>query len=225
MINSEHPAGAAEDVASLAISIVDQDIKDSEQSEVRNIGVDHRDRAIIRIKALHGREPALFGHGRAWNKINKLVGRRFVDVYPHLNGPWPERAVGQHRDGHAVEAADPGHLISGHLSETEGTVREVPERPFSLQRFVHAFDGFPVRFQLGQESGVRRLQQPPGDLKLDLPQLCRQCGVGRPSVTILGQATKIIDSQRRSVEQRQTVAVGPGADVALRVDRLQTERA
>ena len=224
MINSEDPATATEDVASLAISIVDQDVKDSEQSQVRNIGVDQRDRAIIRIKALHGREPALFGHGRAWNKINKLVGRHLVDIYPHLNGPGPKRAVGQHRDRYAVEAADPGYLVSGHLSETEGTVREVPEWPLPLQRFVHAFDGSPVRLQLGQESGVRRLQQAPGDLKFDLPQLCRQCGVGRPSVTILVQATKIIGSQRESVEQRQTVAVGPRANVPLRVDRLQTER-
>ena len=52
MINSEHPAGTTEDVASLAISIVDQDIEDGEQPQVRNIGVDHRDRAIIRVKAL-----------------------------------------------------------------------------------------------------------------------------------------------------------------------------
>jgi len=198
MINSEHSAGAPEDVASLAIGIVDQDVEDGEQPQVSYIGVDHRDRAIIRIKAFHGGEPALFRYRRAWNKINELVGRRLVDIYPHLNGARPERAVGQHRDRHAVEAADPGHLVRGHLSEAESTVREVPERPLSLQRLVDAFDGFPIGLQLGQEGGVRRLQQTAGDLKFGSPQLCGQCGVGRPNVTVLAQATKIISSQRRN---------------------------
>ena len=198
MINSEHPAGAPEDVTSLAIGIVDQDVEDGEQPQVGNIGVDHRDRAIIRIKAFHGREPAFLGYRRTWNKINELVGRRLVDIYPYLYRPGPERAVGQHRDRHAVEAADPGHLVRSHLSEAESTVREVPERPLSLQRLVDAFDGFSIHLQLGQEGGVRRLQQAAGDLKFGFLQLCGQCGVGRPSGTVLAQATKIISSQRRN---------------------------
>ena len=42
MINSEHPAGAAEDVAALAIGIVDQYVEDREQPQIGNVGVDHR---------------------------------------------------------------------------------------------------------------------------------------------------------------------------------------
>jgi hypothetical protein len=223
MINSEHPPATGEDVASLAIGIVDQDIEDGEQPQVRNIGVDHRHRAIVRIETFQGREPAVPGYGRAWNKINELTGRRLVDIYPDLNGPGPEWAVGQHSDRHAVEAADPGHLVRGHLPQAEGTVREVPERPLPLKRFVDAFDGFPVRLQLGKESSVRRLQQATGDLKFGLPKVRGQCRVRRPSVTILGQAEKIIGSQRGSLGQRQTVAVCPGTNVPVRVDRLQTE--
>jgi hypothetical protein len=49
--------------------------------------------------------------------------------------------------------------------------------------------------------------------------------VRRRGVTVLVQATKIISSQSESVEQRATVAVRPGADVPVRVDRLQAERA
>ena len=224
MINSKHPPGAGENVASLAIGIVDQDVEDGEQPEVSNIGVDHRHWAIVRIKAFHGRKPAVFGHGRAWNKINELVGGRLVDVDPHLKRPGPERPVGQHRDRHAVEAADPGHLVRGHLPEAEGAVREVPERTLSLQRLVDAFDGFAVHLQLGQEGGVRRLQQAAGDLQFGLPQLYRQCGMWRPSVTLLARRPRSSAVKAESVEQRPTVAVGPRADVPMRIHRLQAER-
>src|SRR4030095_1991360 len=105
MINSEHSSGTGENVTSLAISVVDQDIEDGEQPEVSNIGVDHRHWAIVRIKTFHGRNPAVFGYGRARNKTNELVCGCLVDVDPHLKGPEPERPVGKHRDRHAVEAA------------------------------------------------------------------------------------------------------------------------
>ena len=224
MINSEHSSGAGENVASLAISIVDQDVEDGQQPEISNIGVDHRHWAIIRIKAFHGCKPAMFGNGRAWNEINELVGRRRVDVDPHLKGPGAERPVGKHRDRHAIEAADPGHLVRGHLPEAEGAVREIPERTLSLQRLVDALDGLTVYCQLGQEGSVRRLQQAAGNLQFCLPELHRQRGMERPRVTVLAQATKIIGCQCTSVEQRPTVAVGPRANVPMRVHRLQAER-
>ena len=41
MINSEHSPGARENVASLAISVVDQDVEDGKQPEISNVGVDH----------------------------------------------------------------------------------------------------------------------------------------------------------------------------------------
>ena len=132
MINSEHSPGARKNVASLAISVVDQDIEYGEQPEVSNIGVDHRHWAIVRIKTFHGRKPAVFGYGRARNKIDELVCGCLVDVDPHLKRPEPEWPVGKHRDRYAVEAPDPGHLVRGHLSEAEGAAREVPERTLSL---------------------------------------------------------------------------------------------
>jgi hypothetical protein len=146
MIDSEHSPGTGENVTSLAISVVDQDVEDGEQPEVSNIGVDHRHWAIVRIKAFHGCKPAMFGYGRAWNKINELVGGRLVDVDPHLKRPGPERPVRKHRDRHAIEAADPGYLVRSHLPEAEGAVREIPERTLSLQRLVNALDGFALHF-------------------------------------------------------------------------------
>ena len=107
MIDPEYPPSAAKNVATLAISIVDQDVEDGEQPQLSNIGVDHRHRAIVRIKAFHGSEPTLLGHGRAWNKINELVGCRLVDLYPNLKGPGAERSIGQHGDRYTVETADP----------------------------------------------------------------------------------------------------------------------
>jgi hypothetical protein len=166
----------------------------------------------------------MFGYGRAWNEINELVGRRRVDVDPHLKGPGAERPVGKHRDRHAIEAPDPGHLVRGHLPEAEGAVREIPERTLSLQWLVDALDGLTVYCQLGQEGSVRRLQQAAGNLQFCLPELHRQRGMERPRVTVLAQATNIIGCQRTSVEQRPTVAVGPRANVPMRVHRLQAER-
>ena len=145
MINSEHPSGAGENVTSLAISIVDQDVEDGQQPEVSNIGVDHRHWAIVRVKAFQGCKPAMVGYGRTRNKINQLVGGRLVDVDPDLKRPGPERAVGKHRDRHAIEAADPGHLVRGHFPEAERAVREVPERTLSFQRLVDALDRFDRR--------------------------------------------------------------------------------
>ena len=123
-----------------------------------------------------------------------------VDIHPDLKRPGPEWSVGQHRDRHTVEAADPGHLVRGHLAEAEGAVREVPEWPLPLQRLVDALDRSPVRLQLGQEGGVGRLQQAAGDLQLGLRQLCRQRGMGRPGVTILASA----DQDHRQSPQNQS---------------------
>jgi hypothetical protein len=68
------------------------------------------------------------------------------------------------------------------------------------------------------------LQQAAGNLQFCLPELHRQRGMEGPRVTVLAQATKIIGCQCTSVEQRPTVAVGPRANVPMRVHRLQAER-
>ena len=207
MINSEHPAGTTEDVATLAVGVVDQHVENGEQPKISDIGMDHRDRVIVRVEAFHGCEPALLGHGRAWHKINELVGCCLIDFDPDLKRSGTERPVEQHRNRHAVETTDPRYLVCSHLPKAESTVRKVPERPLS------------IRLQLGQEGGIRRLQQTAGDLQFGLPELCRQCRMGRPSV-ILAQATKIVDSQSESIKQRPTIAVGAWANVPLRIDRL-----
>ena len=106
MINSEHPSGAGENVASLAIGIVDQDVEDGEQPEVSNIGVDHRHRAIVRIKAFHGgaNQPCLGTAELGTRSTSWLVAAS--STTPRPEEIRPERPVGQHRDRHAVEAAD-----------------------------------------------------------------------------------------------------------------------
>ena len=53
MINTEYPAGAAKDVAALAIGIVDQYVEHGEQSQIGYVGVDHRDRTIFAIEAFY----------------------------------------------------------------------------------------------------------------------------------------------------------------------------
>ena len=220
MINSEHPPGAGENVAALAISIVDQDVEDGEQPEVSNIGVDHRHRAIVRIKAFHGCKPAVSGHGRAWNKID--VGR-LVDVDPHLKRPGPERPVGQHRDRHAVEAADPGHLVRGHLPEAEGAVREVPERTLSLQRLVDAFDGFAVHRSSAKKVAFDACSRRP----VICSSACPSCTVNADGAAERHHPRSGDQDHRQSmqsVEQRPTVAVGPRANVPMRIHRLQAER-
>ena len=84
MINSEYPAGAAKDVAALAIGIVDQYVEDGQQSQIGYVGVDHRHRTIFAIEAFYRGKPALHGQRRTRNKINKLVGGRLVDLHPDL---------------------------------------------------------------------------------------------------------------------------------------------
>jgi hypothetical protein len=133
MINSEDPTGAAENMSPFAIGIVDQDIEDGEQSEVRVVRVNQRDRTILAVKALHSGKPALLGYGGTGDKINKLVRGSFIDLDPDLKRPAPEGSVDKHCDRHAVEAADPGHLVRGNLAKSEGAVWEVPERPVALE--------------------------------------------------------------------------------------------
>ena len=197
MINSEHSSGAGENVTSLAISIVDQDVEDGQQPEVSNIGVDHRHWAIIRIKTFQGCKPAMVGYGRTRNKINELVGGRLVDVDPDLKRPEPERTVGKHRDRHAIEAPDPGHLVRGHLPEAERAVREIPERTLSLQRLVDALDRLPSTVSSAKKVAFDACSRRPVICSSACPSSSHQRGMERPSVTILAQATKIIGCQSK----------------------------
>src|SRR5829696_2668571 len=59
MIYPEHSSGAAEDVSALAVGIVDQDIENGEQPQLGPIGVDHRNRCVVRSKPVHAGEPAV----------------------------------------------------------------------------------------------------------------------------------------------------------------------
>src|SRR3954452_16617002 len=102
--------------------------------------MDHRHRTIVAIKALHGGKPTLLGYFRARDKINKFGGRCLIDVHPDLKGPDSKWPVDLHRDRHAVESADPRHLICGHLAQSERAAREVPEWSLPLERLVYAFD-------------------------------------------------------------------------------------
>ncbi len=183
MINAEHPAGAAKDVAALAIGIVDQYVEHSEQSQIGYVGVDHRDRTIFAIEAFYRGKPVLLGQRRAWNKINKLVGGDLVDIHPDLKRSRPEGSFSQYRDRHTVEAADARHLVRRNLTEAKGAVRKIPERPLPFQRLVDTLDRCLTRLQLCEEGRVGRVQQAAGDLQLSLRELCRQRGVGRPGVT------------------------------------------
>ena len=61
MINAEYPASAAKDVAALAIGIVDQHVEHGQQSQIGNVGVDHRDRTIFAIEAFYRGKPVLLG--------------------------------------------------------------------------------------------------------------------------------------------------------------------
>ena len=198
MINSEHPTATTENVTTLAVGVVDQHIENGKEPEVGDIGVDHRNGTIISIKALNRSEPAMLGHLRTWNKINKLVRGRLVDIHPDLKRARAERPIGEHSDRHAIKTTDSRDLVRRNLAKPKGAMRKVPERPFSVKRLVDALDGRAAGLQLSQERGVGRLQQTAGDPQLCFRQLSCQSRMWGPGVTIVNQPAETICRHRRN---------------------------
>ena len=134
-------AAAAQDVAALAVGVVDQHVEDRQPPQGRHVGVDHRDRPVVGVQPLHARGTSpRSGTSDEGTRSTSCAGRLLVGVDPGLERARAERPVGEHGHRHAVEPADPGHLVRGHLPVAEGAVREVPQRPLPLDRLVDALD-------------------------------------------------------------------------------------
>ena len=116
VIDPEHLASAAEDVAAFAVGIVDQHVEDRQQPEISDIGVDHRHRTIIAIETFDRRRTSPAWATPARNQVDQLGA---APSHP----PPPRPAATRVRTGHR-RAPSPAHS----RIRRSGTPRTRPPR-------------------------------------------------------------------------------------------------
>ncbi len=122
---------AFENVAALAVGVVEDDIEHGHPLQSRVVGVDECDVAAVHVaRVQHGQPPVRYCVDRADVDEVEPVGGIFAGVDPALHHPGPERAVAQHCEGDDAPAERLGDEVGRDLASGEGAVREIPQRAF-----------------------------------------------------------------------------------------------
>ena len=151
------PPGRVEDMAALAVGVVEHRVQHGQPGQPQVVGVRQRVRVPVVVARRRHREPAgrHVVRGHETDQRLRVVG--LVD--PQLDGAHSERPVPQDRRRHQVPPGRVRHQVRRHLTPGQRAVREVPERPLAADRLVDAAPGQPVQRDLGPQRGVRGVDE------------------------------------------------------------------
>ena len=168
-----------QDVPTLAVGVVDDDVEDSHPPKGGGVLVDERDRTVQLIDGVEHAEPAGGEAGGEFgdtdnvdrvDRVDRVDGiMAWLGVAPALHHAGAERAVGEPGLRHNVPAQGLGDQVGRHLALGQGVVGEVPQRFLTGGGLVDD----PGVADASKESGVGR----GGELALDLDRAVRH-GVG-----------------------------------------------
>ncbi len=184
MVDAVEPAvGRGQQVAALAVAVVDHGVEYGEPAQPRVVSVDEQGGAALpdlgegdglpalpRLLALDEREERARrgATSRAAFRGALRVTLRARRLDPLLDHALAVRSVAQHGGRHQAPSGGLGDQVGGDLALGEVPVGEIPQRALPLDRFVHAVGAHAVVRDGAQQDGVGRLTDPADDGQLAL---------------------------------------------------------
>ena len=151
--------GHLQDVAALAVGVVDEHVEDRHPPQRRGVLVDQADVAVAVVEGVEDVQVAVGDVAGPDQRHGLLVG---VDVLPDLQHPAAVRPLAEPGRRDDVPAGGLGDGVRRDLAVGEGAVGEVPQRPLPGDRLVDHLH--PV--DLAEERGVGRGHDPAVELEV-----------------------------------------------------------
>jgi hypothetical protein len=153
--------GSGQDMATLAVGVVEQDVEHRQPPQLRRVRV-HQQRRVAEpvVGAQHPTPPA----GDVLHAHHVHQRSLVLDLYPQLHHSGAERSGPQHRRRYLGPSGGLRDQVGRHLPVGERAVREVPQRPLAADGLVHAARLDAATADRAEQGGVGGVDDAAGDL-------------------------------------------------------------